>query len=181
MQFIELIERRSSVRKFRDKRVPEEALARVLEAARLAPSWANKQCWHFVVVRDPERIEQLAKAAGTVNRWLKNAPLLVVACGDPSRSGSRDHKPYYLVDVAIAMEHLVLAATEEGLGTCWIGYFDEPSLKSQLGIPASIEVVALTPLGHPAEREGLREKVTKALAGSKRRKPLEEIVHDEHW
>jgi len=96
-------------------------------AARLAPSWANKQCWSYVVVKDKAKIEKLAN--GIVNSWLKQAKVVIVACGDPKKSGSRNGIDYYLVDVAISMEHLVLAATDLCLGTCWIGTFDEAEVK----------------------------------------------------
>jgi nitroreductase len=86
----------------------------------------------------------------------------------------------YLVDMAISMEHLVLAAADLGLGTCWIGSFDEAKVKRILGVPESIKAVALTPVGYPAE-EGLRAKMTKSLVGSAKRKTLEEIVHRDHW
>jgi nitroreductase len=149
-----------------------------LEAARAAPSWANKQCWHFIVVTDRDKIEKLSSM---INFWIKEAPAVVVACGDPSRSGFKNDQHYYLVDVAIALEHFVLAATNEGLGTCWMGGFDEEVVKAQLGIPGEIKVVALTPVGYPSEDDGLASKAIKTIVGSKKRKPIEEIVHSEKW
>jgi nitroreductase len=178
MEFFDVISARKSVRKFLNKPVDDAIIMRCLEAARIAPSWANKQCWHFIVVKDKEKIEKIFSA---VNFWLKGAPVIIVACGNPSKSGFKNDQAYYLVDVAIAFEHFVLAATNENLGTCWIGAFDEKTVKDLLAIPQEIKVVALTPLGHPAEDEGLWSKAIKTLAGSKNRKQLEEIVHMEKW
>jgi len=88
---------------------------------------------------------------------------------------------YYLVDLAISMEHLVLAATELGLGTCWLAGYDEGKVRSILGIPEKMRVVAMTPLGYPAEKESIGGGLRKTLAGSKKRKPMEEMLHREKW
>lgn len=178
MDFTEVIAARKSVRKYSDKPVDNGLILKCLEAARIAPSWANKQCWHFIVVRDKERIEKLSSM---INFWLKDAPAVIVACGDPSRSGFKNEQHYYLVDVAIALEHLVLAATNEGLGTCWIGAFNEETVKALLEIPKEIKVVAMTPIGFPAEEEGLFSKTLKMLVSSKKRKSIEELVHMGKW
>ena len=121
------------------------------------------------------------KSAGMVNKWVKTAPAMIIACGDPSLSGSHDGMDYYLVDVAIATEHLVLAAANLGLGTCWIGYFDEAKLKEILNIPEKLRIVALIPIGYPAKRKGLKQELTKMVVGAKKRKPLDEIVHYDGW
>ena len=178
MDFTEVIAARKSVRKYSDEPIDNESIMKCLEAARIAPSWANKQCWHFIVVREREKIEKLSSM---INFWMKDAPAVIVACGDPSKSGFKNEQHYYLVDVAIALEHFVLAATNEGLGTCWIGAFDEENVKTLLSIPREIKVVALTPIGFPAEDEGLFSKTLKTLVSSKKRKPLEEIAHMEKW
>ena len=178
MKFDDVIQVRKSVRRYADRPVEREKIAKCLEAARLAPSWENKQCWHFIVVRDKDVIAKLAKA---FNFWVKSAPVVIVACGDPRRSGTRRGQDYYLVDVAIAMEHLVLEAANLGLGTCWLGFFDEKETKELLEIPKEIRVVALTPLGYPHPSEGVWGKVVKTAVGSKRRKNLGEIAHDEKW
>jgi len=177
MDFDKVVLARKSVRKYLDKPVEEKKIAKCLEAARLAPSWENKQCWRFVVVRDKEIIAKLAKG---FNFWAKSAPVFIVACGDPKRSGTRYGQDYYLVDVAIAMEHLVLEAANLGLGTCWLGFFDEEKTKKLLGIPKEIRVVALTPLGYPHPSEGIWGKVVKAMVG-KKRKSLGEIAYDGEW
>jgi nitroreductase len=178
LEFTDVLKARKSVRSYVDKEVEEAKLMKMLEAARMAPSWANKQCWSYIIVKDKSKIKELA--GGLVNSWLKQAPLVVVACGNPGESGSRNGKDYYLVDVAISMEHLVLAATDLGLGTCWIGSFDEAKVKQLLGVPEDVKVIALTPVGYAGD-EGLRSKFTKGLVRSGKRKPLEEIVHHDKW
>lgn len=177
MDFTEVIVARRSIRNYSNKPVDNETMMKCLEAARAAPSWANKQCWHFIVVTEGDKIEKLSSA---INFWLKGAPAVVVACGDPSKSGFKNDQHYYLVDVAIAFEHFILAATNEGLGTCWMGGFDEETVKDLLGIPSEIRVVALTSIGYPSD-DGLFSKAIKTIVGSKNRKPIEEIVHSEKW
>ena len=165
MELMEVIRKRRSVRRYKPDPVPEEDIEYVLEAARLAPSWANTQCWHFVVVTDEDVKKEVARA-GNGNRWTAKAPVIVVACADPAGPGARGDIPNYLVDMGIAMEHLILAATERGLGTCWIGAFHESKVKKALGVPGNIRVVASTPLGYPDEapdpvsRKGLEEIVS---------------------
>jgi nitroreductase len=173
----EAITSRKSVRSFADEPLDEEQLRRCLEAARLAPSWANKQCWHFVVIQGKEAVDEL----GIVPANIKNAPALIVACGDPEKSGNLDGKPYYLVDVAIAVEHIVLAAWEQGLGTVWVGALKEDKVRKALGIPENIKVVAMIPIGYPADKEGVRQKLIRKAVGSDNRKELKEIVHWGKW
>jgi len=164
VELMEVIRKRRSVRRYKPDPVPEEDIKYALEAARLAPSWANTQCWHFVVVTDQDVKREVAQA-GNGNRWIARAPVIIVACADPTRPGARDDIPNYLVDMGIAIEHLILAATERGLGTCWIGWFDESKVKEVLGVPENIRVVASTPLGYPDEAPAARG-----------RKGLEEII-----
>jgi nitroreductase len=153
---------------------------RILGAARLAPSWENKQCWEFVVVRTEQGLQELRKA--TLMRWI-NAPCYVVGCGDPGRSGHLNGQDYYMVDVAIALEHLVLAATAEGVASCWVGGFREASVKRCLGIPDAFRVVALIALGYPATdaRGSAINRLIRGLAKGKRRKELPRFVHLEKW
>lgn len=178
MEFMDVVRTRKSVRSYSNRMVEEEKITRILEAARIAPSWANRQCWSFIVVKDREKIRKLA--GGLINPWLKQAPVIIVACGNPQKSGSRNGMDYYLVDVAISMEHLVLAAADLGLGTCWIGGFDERKVKRTLGVPENIKIVALTPVGYPAS-EGVRDKIVKRLIKSGKRKPMEQIIHRDMW
>lgn len=175
MEFYDVIRSRKSIRKYTAQKVPEDVLERILEAARWAPSWANKQCWRYIVVDDPKLMPGIV--SGMVRSW--NAPLFIVACADPANSGHRNGQDYYLVDVAISMEHLVLAAAAEGLGTCWLGgMFDEASVKKTLEIPEKIKVVAVTPLGYPDKgaMKGLLGNAIRTAIGAHTRKPLGEIA-----
>lgn len=167
MEFLELVRKRRSIRSFLPDPVPKEMLDQVLEAARLAPTWANGQCCTFLVVTDPKVKHELAQAG---NEWIEHAPVVIVACADPSLSGVKEDQPYYLLDVGIVMEHLVLAATELGLGTCWVGWFDEERARAALGVPDSLRVVASTPLGFPNESPAPRP-----------RKSLPELVRVNRW
>ena len=161
MDFMNVVSRRRSIRKYRSDAVPQEDIDYILEAARLAPSWANSQCWKFIVVTDPEVKSELAKAG---NGWIARAPVIITACADSSKPGTKGDQQYYMLDIGIAMEHLILAAADKGLGTCWIGAFDEDVAKKALGVPDNIRVVASTPLGYPDESPAPRP-----------RKPLEEL------
>lgn len=184
MEFFDVIDCRHSVRTYRADPVPDELIVKCLEAARMAPSWRNGQCWRFLIVRDAATISQLAAQriyGYPINHWLRSAPVVVVACAEPGESGLHGDLPYWAVDTAIALEHLVLAATALGLGTCWIGGFNEDTVRKLLGIPAHIRVVALTPLGYPAEREAVFGRFVKTIARSRRRKPLAGIVRYERW
>jgi nitroreductase len=116
-----------------------------------------------------------------INRWLRTAPVLLVACADPADSGSNNSQEYYMADVSIAFDHLILAATDVGLGTCWIAGYDEEKVKELLEVPKRIRIVALTPLGYPVDKRGITEQITKTLLKAKKRKTLDEIVHCEHW
>ncbi len=178
MEFMDIVASRKSVRDYQEKDVEEEKLNQILAAARLAPSWANKQCCKYIVVKDKIKIAALS---GPFTSWMKKAPIVLVACAGPKDSGSKNGMDYYLVDVGISMQQLILAATNFGLGTCWIGGgFDEANIKKVLGVPENIKVVALTPLGYAADA-GLRSKLIKTVGGTDKRKPLDEMVHKEKW
>jgi nitroreductase len=184
LEFFDVIASRRSVRTYRPDPVPEDLILRCLEAARTAPSWRNGQCWRFMVVQDHQMIEQLAAQrifGYPINSWLTSAPAVVVACADPRESGQHGDLPYWAVDTAIAMEHLVLAAAALGLGACWIGGFEEETVRRLLGIPEPIRIVAYTPLGFPADRESIVGRTVKTIARSHSRKPLAKIVHWERW
>jgi nitroreductase len=169
MKVLEAITNRYSVRRYRNKAVEEQKLLRVLEAARLAPSASNRQEWRFVVVRDEARRRALAHAARD-QEFVGEAPVVIVACAVDTGHVMPCGLPSFSIDVAIALEHIALQATEEGLGTCWIGAFDQAEVKRLLGIPGDVWVVELMPLGYPADQPG-----------QKARKSLGEIVMHEHW
>lgn len=172
MNVFEAIETRRSVRAYKDTPLTGEQLTRFLEAARLAPSWKDKQCWHIMVLTDRAVIEKLGELLrhNPGEDVYKTAPCFVLFFADPALSGVRDEKPYYMTDIGIAMENAVLAATEMGLGTCWVGAFTEGPIKEYLGVPEELRLVALTPLGVPDEEPAPRP-----------RKALEEIVCLNHW
>ncbi len=143
MEVLEAVRARRSVRSYRPDPVPDEALSRLLEAARLAPSAMNYQPWRFIVVKSQEKKDRIARS-GAFGRFLSQAPVAIVACGD---RGSK----YYVHDTCIALEHIVLAATSEGLGSCWIVSYDEETVKRLLKIPDRFSVVAIVSLGYPAD------------------------------
>jgi nitroreductase len=167
MDVFEAIERRHSVRAYLPDPVPEEKLARVLEAGRLAPSAANVQPWHFVVVKDVEKRNRLA-GGGKWAGFLAEAPIAIVGCGDKEASPK-----WCVVDTTIALENMVLAATGEGLGTCWIGSFVEAEVKKLLNLPDKYCVVAILSLGFPREKVDLTGKLVRLV---KPRKKIGEIV-----
>jgi nitroreductase len=166
MDFYEVVERRRSVRAYRREPVEEDKLGRILEAARVAPSAANRQPLRFFVIREAAQRERMLDAYA--QPWFAEAPVIICACTTPGTAWSRvDGKNYADVDLAIAMEHLILAATAEGLGTCWIGAFKPDKVRELLDLPPELEPVAMTPLGYAADEE----KPTK-------RKPLDDLVEN---
>ena len=170
MRVIEAIRKRRSVRGYLDKPIPEEALARILEAGRLAPSAKNRQEWRFIIVSDPKLRSKLAEAANG-QTFVGEAPLIIVACAETDNRVMSCGQLCYPIDVAIALDHITLAAVELGLGTCWIGAFDEQKVKEILSIPNKIRVVELMPIGYPSDPS----------ISEKNRLSLNEIVKYEHW
>jgi nitroreductase len=170
MEVYEAIRTRKSVRAFLARAVPDELLRRVLEAARAAPSARNAQEWRFVAVREPGTREKLALEAAR-QPFIGTAPVLLACCAETDGRIMRCGQPAYPIDVAIAMDHLTLAAAAEGLGTCWIGSFDEARVKEILGIPSPVRVVQLMPLGYPADPSAV----------SKSRLGLDTLMHYERW
>ncbi len=152
MKVLDVIQKRQSVRKYKEDPIPEKALMRVLEAARLAPSGKNIQPWKFIIVKDKVLKEKLAQASAG-QFFMAEAPIIIVGCGFPDNCYARmgRYMKSWSVDVTIALEHLILQAQEEGLGTCWIGSFEEEEVKAILNIPENVKVLALTPLGYPDE------------------------------
>ena len=176
MNFLDLVQRRQSARKYvPGRRIPREVLDRCLEAARLAPSACNSQPWSFVVVDDPDQVRALAQAACGhapygMNQFAADASALVAVVTEKMKLAARlgahfRGVQYSLVDLGIACEHLVLQAAEDGVASCWLGWFDETAVKKFLGIPRGKKVDLLLCLGYAAD-ETLRPK---------NRKPLDEI------
>jgi nitroreductase len=169
MRFSELIRKRYSVRAYKPDPVPAEELQQVLEAARLAPTAANRQPFQLIVIHTAECEADLRRIYPRA--WFTQAPLVVCICGLPAKGWVRvDGKNYTDVDAAIAMDHLVLAATDLGLGTCWIAAFDPAAARQVLGLPEGVEPIAFTPLGYPADQPRVTE-----------RKGLDELVRYERW
>jgi len=169
MEFFDVIQKRYSVRSYRRDPVEEHKVNHILEAARLAPTAANRQPFQLIVIHTVGKEAELRRIYG--HDWFVQAPLIICACSIPNKAWvRRDGKNYSDVDVAIAMDHLVLAATDEGLGTCWIAAFDPAAAREVLGLPDSVEPIAFTPLGY-----------TDNQVGPKRRKTLTEIVKHECW
>lgn len=169
--FYELYERRKSIREFSDKEIEKEKLERLLETLRRAQSAANRQPWHFIIIKN-EDIKKLYEVF--TKEGFKTAPLIIAACAEPSKAWVRkaDGKNYAWVDVTIAVTEMIGAATAEGLGTCWIAAIDPARVREILGIPPHIEVVALIAVGYPK---------APLVKEEKNRKPLEGIIHYGKW
>ena len=160
MEFLELIQARYSVRAYKADPVEEDKLARILEAARLAPTAANRQPFRILVVPTTGRQTELSRIYP--RPWFTQAPLLIAGCGVPAENWvRRDGKNYNDVDVTIAMDHLILAAADEGLGTCWVAAFDPIAAREVLQLEPGLEPVVFTPLGYAADSP--RPKQRKAL------------------
>lgn len=184
MNVYEAIQSRKSIRSYDTKEIENEKLEKILEAGRLAPSWQNKQCWQYVVVKDKDTIGKLALKSGLISKsnfFIKDAPVVIVACANPNDSGHLNGQDYYLVDVAISFQQMMLEAWEMGIGSCWLGAFNEKKVREILNIPSKIKVIALSPFGYPKNKQSLYAKAIKTFAGSKKRKDLEKIVHWEKW
>ena len=144
MECLNLLFQRRSVRKYKHQDIPDDLLKSILNAARLAPSAHNRQPWHFIVVKDKALRKELSQWRWS--KFLSEAPVVIVGCGNPVKSPK-----YWMIDVAIALQNLVIAATSLGLGTCWIGDFEEDTVKELLRIPKEWRIVALIAVGYPDE------------------------------
>lgn len=171
MTFLELVKKRRSVRKYSAKPVSREVMDRCLEAARLAPSACNSQPWHFIVVDDKrlkdELVDKVFSGAYSMNSFAKNAPVLIVVITERSNyiarlAGYFKGVQYSLIDIGIACEHLILQAEEEGLGTCWLGWFNESAVKRVLGLPRGKKIDIIISMGYPEEAE-TPEKAKRSL------------------
>ena len=162
MEVEEAIAVRRSVRSYQPKEVPEELIRKVLEAARLAPSARNRQDWQFIVVRSEKR--ELLYEASDGQTHVREAPVILAGVTTEPGLRMKCGIPSGIVDVAIALDHLTLKAAEEGLGTCWIGHFDQAKAKEALGVPKGCEIVSLMTLGWPREPLKRLEKPRKNLA-----------------
>ena len=169
MNVIDAMRKRRSIRAWQNRPVEEHKLQAVLEAGRLAPSASNRQEWRYVVVRDPALRAKLAEAANN-QKFVGEAPVVLVGCAKTDEHRMSCGEPCYPIDVAISMDHMTLKAVEEGLGTCWIGAFNQAAVKKVLGIPDDVHVVELMPLGYPAGEPEARPRL-----------PADEIVMYDKW
>lgn len=170
MDVYKAISLRKSVRAFQAKDVPKEIVTRLLEAAQIAPSASNRQEWRFVVVRNAATRKRLSEVA-CGQTFIAEAPVVMACCAETDNHVMACGQLSYPIDLAIAIDHITLCATSEGLGTCWIGAFHEDRVKEILHIPAHIRVVELLPIGYPQDPS----------QAEKQRLPLENIVRYEQW
>jgi nitroreductase len=170
VKVIEEIMKRRSIRAYNEQSVEEDKLARILEAGRLAPTARNGQDWRILVVSDPEKIKTLIDQASPRQTFLKQAPIILAACALNPDYIMRCGHPAYLIDLAIVLDHIALQAVHEGLGTCWIGSFDEAKAKSVLNVPVSVRIVELMSLGH-----------YDSLPDPRERKPVKDLYKWETW
>jgi len=176
MNIYEIIKNRYSVRDYKPDPIPEDKLQKILEAVRLAPSAHNAQDWKFIIIKNKETKKQLARAAG--QNFIEKAPVIIAGVSLDADHLMSNEVPAYAVDLSIALSYLTLAAVEEGLGTCWIGGFNQEEVKKILKIPKIIKrppeelykVVALIPIGYPKDKPS-----------PKIRKPLKEIICEEKF
>ncbi|UCG79248.1 MAG: nitroreductase family protein [Nitrospirota bacterium] len=185
MDIFEAIRTRRSTRRFSDRAVEQEKLDKIFDAIRQAPSWANMQCWRIVAVKDEGTKQKISEysfvekifapmgyKANPSQKGLAEAPVVLVMCADPAGSGQVRGQDYYLADIGIAAQNLMLAAQGQGLGTVFVGLYDEDEIKKLLGIPDNVRVVGLFPLGYPRD--------DKKKDGPPR-KAVDEIVFNEKW
>jgi nitroreductase len=176
MDVLTAIRNRRSVRSYAERTIPVQVLERLRQVLRSAPSACNYQPWHFVFVMDPAVRRRLGELANG-QQWIADAPLIVVGCANPDEAypAMAGRRCSAEVDVAIALDHLALAAVVEGLGTCWIGSFDEGAVVSLLGVPAGYEIVAMMPVGYPSSPD-LNHPLEERL-----RKPAAEIFSNDRY
>jgi nitroreductase len=171
MKFLDIAKTRYSCRNYKPDEIEYNKLDLVLEAARIAPSAVNYQPWHFIIVKNPENKAKIYESYQ--REWIKTAPLLIVVCGDHTKSWKRsDGKDHLDIDLSIAIDHITLQATELGLATCWVCNFNVKILKDNFNLPENIEPVAIIPIGYPNDSSDPDRHKTK-------RKDISEIVHQE--
>jgi nitroreductase len=169
MDTYEAIQERKSIRAYQDKPIPREKIEKILEAGRLAPSAVNLEPWHFITVTGAEKRKALSK--GLYAKFIAQAPLAIVVCGDKKASPN-----WYAVDASLAVENMVLTAVNEGLGTCTVGSFTETEVKQLLKIPENFEVIIIIAVGYPQEKLDLSSKLLRLVRS---RKVLPEVASEE--
>jgi nitroreductase len=168
MSFIELAKKRYSSRNFKNKAIEKDKVLRVLEAGRIAPSAANKQPWQFIYIDENPLLEKVKSCYA--NSWLQSAPAVIVMCGIHGRSWKRDDgKDHCDIDIAIATDHITLAATDEGLSTCWVCKFDAKKCGEILDLPFQTEAMVMLAIGYPDDFTNSNRHATQRL-------PMEKVV-----
>jgi len=172
MDFEQVIRTRRSIRSYSGKDIPDLVLRKILDAARIAPSGNNKQPWYFIVVKDADKKKKIAEYSCNQN-FIAEAPVVIVCCGKKYPNSSEIYGDNcYLVDVTIAIDHLILAARNEGIGSCWIGALHPGPIKNLLNVPENIDVLMVVPLGYPE---------TSSFEEVSFRKSIDEIVFNEEY
>jgi len=171
MDVFEAVQERRSIRSYQDKPVEREKMEKILEAGRLAPSAKNLEPWHFIAVTDAAKRKALS--GGMWGKFLVQSPLVIVACGDKKASPD-----WYAIDVALALENMVLTATSEGLGTCCVGSFNEKDVKAALKVPENFEVLVMIAVGYPSGKLDLSSKLLNIV---RTRKSLSEVASEEEF
>ena len=181
METLEAINRRASLKtRLSTRDVEKEKIEKVLEAARLAPSAVNKQPWRFIVIKGKKNVETVVtKAFGETNQVVKEAPVIIIACGNPSDDVIAEGREFYLFDLGLAVENMLLAATDLGLVTHPMANVKEDELKRILGIPPEVRFVIATPLAYPAG--GSYEEAAQERLSQRTRKDLKELVYANAW
>jgi len=174
MNFLELAKKRFSSRDYKDKPIEDEKLRYILQAGRIAPSANNTQPWIFIVVKEKEGLEKIRESYN--REWFKSAPCYIVVCGKHNESWKRksDGKNHLDIDIAIATDHITLAATEQKLATCWVCNFNKEKLSKHLYLPENIEPIAILSLGYPNDKPDMERHRYK-------RKKLDYIVYQEKY
>jgi nitroreductase len=168
MSFIELAKKRYSSRSYKNKPIEKDKVLRILEAGRVAPSAANKQPWQFIYIDESPLLEQVK--ACYPSAWMESAPALIVMCGHHGRSWKReDGKDHCNIDIAIATDHIALAATDEGLSTCWVCKFDALKCAEILSLPFQMEAIVILSIGYPDDHTDINRHATQRL-------PIDKIV-----
>ena len=178
MEFNDVLKLRHSCRNYSDKEIDGEILEEILTAGRFAPSAQNRQPWRYIIIDDKELIRKTAfhSIVGSVNFFIKDAPIIIVACGDTDASLTFNKQEYYLVDVALSFQQMMLAAWNHGIGSCWLAAFDEKALKKLLNVPENFRIVGLSPFGYPKEKN-LYTKIVDFIAKRGQRKEIKDFVY----
>lgn len=191
MDVLNAIKTRRSIRRFKETPIENDKITEILESVRMAPSWANMQCWRLIVIKDQQIKDKISELSfvesfftplgyktNPAKKGLAEAPVVIVVCADPSQSGFLWNQSYYMTDIGIAAQNLMLSAHSLGLGSVFVGVFEEEKLKNILNIPQGIRIVGLFPIGYPRDEKAGADRVEKEAPP---RKPVGEFAFAEKW